>query len=95
MNTILRSFFYSVGMVLIFWLYVTSPDKVQFSDLARLVQNEMVQQFVGLLTVIQLAISLIFGGPGEFLSSRRQSMKKDSIAAASAKGCAASYPTNP
>lgn len=61
MRTLLRNFFYAVGLVLIAFLYTSNPDDIQLRDLARLVQSNTVQQLTFLLTLVITALEFMFG----------------------------------
>lgn len=61
MRTLLRNFFYAVGLVLIGFLYMSNPDEIQLRDLARLVQTNTVQQLTFLLTLVLTALEFMFG----------------------------------
>ena len=61
MNMLFRNFFYAVGFVLLAALYSLNPVDAQFGDLVRLVQSENAQRLVGILTIVFVAIELMFG----------------------------------
>lgn len=61
MMTLLRNFFYAVGLVLIAFLYTSNPDDLQLRDLARLVQSNTAQQLTFLLTLIITGLQFMFG----------------------------------
>lgn len=60
MNTLLRNFFYSVGLVLLATAYGLDPATVQSSDLVRLVQSPNAQQAVAVLTIVLVVIDFLF-----------------------------------
>lgn len=61
MMTLLRNFFYAVGLVLIAFLYTSNPDDLQLRDLARLVQSNTAQQLTFLLTLIITGLQFMSG----------------------------------
>lgn len=61
MRTLLRNFFYAVGLVLITFLYLSNPDDIQLRDLARLVQSNRAQELTFILTIILSGVDVIFG----------------------------------
>lgn len=61
MRTLLRNFFYAVGLVLIAFLYTSNPDDIQLRDFALLVQSNMAQQLTFLLTLVITALEFMFG----------------------------------
>ncbi len=61
MRTLLRNFFYAVGLVLIAFLYTSNPDEIQLRDIALLVQSNMAQQLTFLLTLVIAALEFMFG----------------------------------
>jgi len=61
MRTLLRNFFYAVGLVLIAFLYTSNPDEIQLRDFALLVQSNTAQQLTFLLTLVITALEFMFG----------------------------------
>jgi len=60
MNTVLRSFFYDVGVVVLCAMYGMNPDTAQFRDFVRLFRNEMFWQIVATVSCILIAAEFIF-----------------------------------
>lgn len=61
MRTLLRNFFYAVGLVLIAFLYTSNPDEIQLRDLVLLVQSNTAQQITFLLTLVLTGLEFMFG----------------------------------
>lgn len=60
MNTLLRNFFYGVGIVILCAMYGMNPATAQFGDVVRLMHNEMFWQVVATVSGVLVAADFIF-----------------------------------
>lgn len=62
MNVLFRNFFYSVGLLMLFFMYGSDPSTVVFADLVRLVQSPIALKSVLVLTAIFIGLEFALSG---------------------------------
>jgi len=60
MNTLLRNFFYGVGIVILCAMYGMNPATAQFGDIVRLMHNEVFWKVVATVSCVLIAADFIF-----------------------------------
>lgn len=62
MNYILRTFFYSLGLALLFATFALNPNTAQFKDFLMVLHTTVFWQVVGLAAITLAGADLIFTG---------------------------------
>lgn len=62
MNYILRTFFYSLGLVLLFATFALNPSAAQFKDLLAMIHASIFWQAVGFVAITLAGADLVFSG---------------------------------
>ncbi len=63
MNTLFRSFFYSIGFMLILVFYSANPETFQLKDFIVMFHAKIFWEMIGWLTGIQVLTQIMLMGP--------------------------------
>jgi len=62
MNYALRTFFYSLGLALLFAAFALNPATAQFTDMLSVLHTAIFWQIVGLIAMTLCGANLVFSG---------------------------------
>jgi len=73
MNTILRTFFYSLGLALLLCAWVLNPETADFKDILRIYHDTDFWKLVGLFAILLIGAELTLTGKIISAPARKES----------------------